>query len=488
MLLNRVGYRFIVLLASLSCASCSPKLVTSEYTGSRPDVVIVLIDTLRADFVDLRSGLTTPFLSELAQESVVFEDTSSAAPWTLPSVASLVTGRHIVEHGVNIENRRLPRSMPTLAERLGALGYETRALYRNAFAGPMCELDRGYEFSQRTEADIDGEQALPLMMQADGSADNRPLFLYLHNAEPHDPHNTPANKSWFLDAGERKFINWYREAVKRYRVLTRRGYQEDGRNAGVDFDGEQAQLLEQLGKRQREAYRIYARSVKECDQHIASIVDKLRQRGRWEQTLFIVLADHGEEMGEHGGWLHDQSLYQELINVPLIMHFPGDQFAGARVVEPASLIDLLPTIMSVVGAPEHPSDLPGKDWSLELAKDQEGPSKARVVSVRVNQRKRFGPWLRSRGDRNLAVREGKWKGIFNLDLGQLELYDLEHDPHEQIDVSSEHPERTSEFKRVALEGWKRMQSSAQAVKGGGFESLDAGALKNLEDLGYIGGE
>ncbi|MFT5285619.1 MAG: arylsulfatase A-like enzyme [Planctomycetota bacterium] len=478
--------RVSLLFVGLLCASCSPKLVPAKYAGERPDVVIVLVDTLRADFVELESELATPFLAELAKESVVFEDASSAAPWTLPSVASLVTGRHIVEHGVNIENRRLPKSMKTLAERLGNLDYETRALYRNAFAGPMCELDRGYEFSKRTEIDIDGEQVMPLLMLPDGSPDKDPLLLYVHNAEPHDPHNTPANNNWSLDSDEREFIDWYREKVDRYRVLTRAGYQDDPRNAGTDFDGEQAGLLAELNERQAEAYRIYARSVKECDERIASIVQKLRERGRWDQTLFIVLSDHGEEMGEHGGWLHDQSLYQELIHVPMIVRFPEGLHGGTRVTEPSSLIDLLPTIMGVIDETDQLADLTGLDWGARLSNDQASPTEPRIVSVRINERKRFGPWLKSRGDQNVVVRDGKWKGIFNIELDSLELFDLEADPDEANDVSSEHSERVAKLKQVAREGWKDMTSRRQVVEGDGFDSLDAGALKNLEDLGYIG--
>ena len=213
----------------------------------------------------------------------------------------------------------------------------------------------------------------------------------------------------FLSDEEHEFVKWYGKTVSNYRVLTRRNYQHSKRKSEIDFDAEQARLVAELGERKEEAHRIYARAVKESDERIESIVEELRARGRWEQTLFIVVADHGEEMGEHDGWLHDQSLYQELVHIPFMVRFPGGEYAGTRIDDPASLVDLLPTVLGVVGEDVREGELEGRDWSSVLAGGVAGGDEARVVSMRVNERKRFGPWQRERGDRNVAVRAGSGK-------------------------------------------------------------------------------
>ena len=483
---SRVRWCAVVLLIAGAFCACGPTVSKSKYSGPLPDVVIVMIDTLRADFVDYSEGGGSPFLASLAGETVIFEDASSPAPWTLPSVASLVTGRHVLEHGVVQENRRLPRGIKTLAELLKERGYATRAFYRNAFAGPMCGLDRGYDFSQRSPHESDGEDIVPLLMEPDGGGDMRPLYFYVHNAEPHDPHDKDANNSPLLGKEEQAFVLWYRETVARYRAITRRGYQDKFRGQGVDFDAEQADLIAKLADRRAEAYRIYARAVKESDERIRSIVEVLKERGRWDQTLFIVMSDHGEEMGEHDGWLHDQSLYQEMVHVPLMIRFPNAEFGGQKINAPASLVDVLPTILGRLGGAKEPAEYEGRDWSAALASGDVSEGEARVVSIRINERKHFGPWKRERGDLNLAVRDGKWKGIWSVERKHLELYDTEADPDETTDVSSIHAERTAELSRVARGTWFRLQEKSRVEEGAGFEALDDGERENLRELGYLG--
>jgi len=482
----RTRWYALVLLLVVALGACGPSVAKSKYSGPLPDVVIVMIDTLRADFVDYSEGGGSPFLASLAPESVIFEDASSPAPWTLPSVASLVTGRHVLEHGVVQENRRLPRGIKTLAEQLKERGYATRAYYRNAFAGPMCGLDRGYDFSQRSPEESDGEDIAPFLMGPDGDGDEQPLYFYVHNAEPHDPHDKEANNSVLLSQKEKEFVKWYRETVARYRAITRRGYQDNFRGQGLDFDAEQAELIAKLSDRQAEAYRIYARAVKESDERIRSIVEVLKERGRWDQTLFIVMSDHGEEMGEHDGWLHDQSLYQEMVHVPLMIRFPNAEFGGQTISAPASLVDVLPTILGRVDGGTDPAEFEGRDWSSALASGEVGEGEPRVVSIRINERKYFGPWKRERGDRNLAVRDGKWKGIWSVDTKRLELYDTEADPGEASDVSASQPERTVELRRVARETWFRLEGQSRVEEGAGFEALDEGQRENLRELGYLG--
>lgn len=478
----RPAAKALMAASLLGCGPTAPS--TAEIF---PDVVIVLVDTLRADFTSLTDSPAefTPFLAELAADSVVFENASSPGPWTLPSVASIVSGQHLAAHGVFDDKRMLPTSMPTLAERLRAAGFATRSAYHNPFAGPMCALDRGYEVSRHIRIQAGGDFVREFIADVPG---NQALYLYIHNSEPHGPEELAANLDPALGGEQLAFVEWYTQAVKEYRDLTRRGYQAKNRAAGIDFDAEQQRLLDELSQRQAEADRIYARSVADSDARIATIVAELKERGRWDQTVFVVIADHGEELGEHGGWLHDQSLYQELVHVPFLIRFPGDKFGGTRVEEAASLVDLVPTVLGALGVAADQGDLPGVGWHEHLSAgtlatlDEE----PRVVSSRINSRKRFAPWEQLRGDRNIAVRQGMWKGIWNVDRDTFELYDLESDPGELDNLAQKRPRWRHIMKELAQREWAAMEARREHNQGGGFESLDEASHESLIQLGYLG--
>lgn len=496
--MNQSPRCFVAALA-LSCLACGgnqgPRSGSSDVDRSdRPDIVIVTVDTLRADFTALDWEVEghldrdhTPFLNSLKKQSVVFESAHSPAPWTLPSVASIVSGLHLVEHGVHSESRSLGRSIPTLAQRLAGAGYKGIAIYRNPYAGPTCGLDRGYEYSELVNSQSGREKVAAVL---DEELTEDPLFLYVHNTAPHDPQNVPVNRGDQAPEAVREFSDWYGREIGAYRVVTRLGYQNKRKNKGTDFDARQQKHIDALTERQAEAYEIYANSVEVSDRRIRGIVNELKERKLWQNTVFIVIADHGEEMGEHGGWLHDQSLYNELTHVPFMIRFPKGKFGGTRVRQPASLVDLMPTLMGLVDLPNGPVELAGRDWYTDLADDGvlEESTDARVVSSRINVRKYFGPWAESRGERNLALRQGSWKAIWNGDLDTVELYDLEADPRELNDVAAANPERAEEFRKMAASRWEAMHSRDRSESSKGLKGLNEKERSGLEGLGYLGGE
>jgi hypothetical protein len=158
--------------------------------GRNVPVVIYLVDTLRAD----RLGFygyprpTSPELDALATESVVFEQAYAPAPWTLPSVASLITSTFSCENGMT-ERKKLNPALKTLAERLGAAGYFTGGVYHNIWIGPLTDLDRGYEiFNYRV---LEKDQWLSDIGKLLDQVDDRPFLTYLHTMEPHDPYVVP---------------------------------------------------------------------------------------------------------------------------------------------------------------------------------------------------------------------------------------------------------------------------------------------------------
>ena len=170
----------LVALLVLGAGACS------EREPAPLNVVIVVIDTLRADRLGCygHERPTSPRIDALAAEGVLFERACASAPWTLPSVSSLFTGLLPAEHRVLVDGDRLEESVPTLAEGLASLGLATWSLHHNPYAGELAGLARGFQVCRLTERDTDGPSLAAFLAERPRS----PFFLYVHNTEPHDPH------------------------------------------------------------------------------------------------------------------------------------------------------------------------------------------------------------------------------------------------------------------------------------------------------------
>lgn len=465
-------------LALLALAACA----RGPAPDLPPSVAVLLVDTLRADRLHAygHGRATSPAIDALAAEGVLFEEASAPAPWTLPSVVSLMTGRHVPEHGVVRDGLVLSESLETLAERFRRLGYATASFHQNPYAGELSGLDRGFDLVVRTELQTEGED---LAEWLDGVRE-RPFFLYVHNTEPHDP-------GFAADAFVQRFgevpMEQRREVKRRtarYRSLTRVDH-EAGRPPGTtDNTQEQEAAMAELAALAPAIDVLYDAAVAEADHRMGTIVDALRRAGRFDDCLIVFLADHGEELGDHGGWQHDQSLHRELVHVPLVLRLPGGEAGGTRVAAPVSLVDVLPTLLDFVG--ELPPDGTSGRSLLPLvrgAADDPGP---RVTAVRVNRKKYFRPWAELRGDTNVAVRDGRWKLLYSPDVGRAELYDLASDPREETDVAALHPERAAELRAFAERRLSELaRSGAEARERG--EELDDATREALQRLGYVDG-
>jgi arylsulfatase A-like enzyme len=451
-------------------------------TSERPNVVIFLIDALRADRLGTYGYTrrpTSPRIDALANEAAVFEQASSPAPWTLPSVVSLVTSTFPCEHGMLDNRQRLSSTFDPLAARFQRLGYVTLGLYANALVGPTFGLDRGYTALHPTRA-ADGKQVGRLLDEHP----NRPFFLYIHNIEPHTPFvHAPPHTDGFRDVSERA-----RELIQakylRYRQATRVDFAEKRPLGTTDNSRRQQRLMAALTKQLAEYNELYDAAVRMADDRVGSVIDELKERDLWEDTLFIVLADHGEELTEHGGWLHDQSVYEELVHVPLIVRFPHGQYAGSRLKPAVSLVDVLPTLFDWLDAPELAQNARGRSL-MPLLRGQQptGDEELLVPAMRWNTKKYYRPWKESRGDVNVVVRRGQWKGIWNVEPKTLELYDLEHDPGEQRDLSGAFPDLAAEMLGFAAEFFNVCRDNA--VVPTEQAEPDEETLQNLRALGYI---
>jgi arylsulfatase A-like enzyme len=383
------------------------------------------------------------------------------------------------EHGLLEDGDRLGEGETPLALLLKNEGYETASFFANPYVGRMSGLDRGYDRSELVKEAVDAGRVESWL----GSRRGGPFFLYIHNVEPHNPESVP--DSYVGEFGEvsartRKEIeDFYRE----YRTLTRVDYAENRPPGTTDNSAEQRRALERLSRVKDDVDVLYDAAVRQADERVGRVVETLKRAGVWDRTLFILLADHGEELGDRGGFQHDQSLYEELVHVPLLLHFPSNRFAGERVNAPVSLVDVAPTILDVAGLPA--SERHRGRSLLPLLGDDSAREPIRMTAFRHNVKKFYRPYKETRGDVNVALRWRTWKGIWNADLDTFELYDLRRDPGERSDVSSRERETSEAMRRFARSELDRCYQSAGGGSPEGEGVLDEETLRRLESLGYI---
>ena len=458
-------------------SACLPACLAAE-RPSRPNIVLYVIDTLRADRLGLYGydKSTSPNIDRIAASGVVFEQASAPAPWTLPSVTSMLLSQLPCEHRVLVDRDRIASGAEPLAVLLAGAGYRTGAFFANPYAGAMTGLDRGYEVAELvSQPNVEVRVSAWL-----DSLDDGPFFLYVHTVEPHNPE---AAKDRFVEPVSAEIRARLDTHLRRYRTLTRVDYDAKRPLGTTDNTREQRELLRSLDELRESIDVLYDATVREADEGVGRLVAKLRAAGLWEDTLFVLVSDHGEELGDHGGWQHDQSVYEELLHVPMIVHFPRDERAGLRIREPVSLIDVVPTLTDYLHlAPEL--GFRGRSV-LPLLEPGSAPFDARLTAVRQNAKKYYRPYKESRGDVNLVVRRGLWKGIWNVEIDTFELYHLGKDPLERNDLSDDEGKLSEVLRGLAQSGLDRCGEGRKHRSHEDETDLDEGTRRRLETLGYI---
>lgn len=457
----------------------------------RPNVVIVVLDTVRADAAGsphdatpapLRAPDLTPSLDALAAEGVRFGDCTAAAPWTVPSHASLFTGELPSGHVCVSRRARLEDDVPTFAEQLHAAGYATAAFYSNPWlADRTTGLLRGFEL--KAEAEIakftwddgaDGDQGGRRSVEAAGlwlaerRNDGRPFLMFVNILESHlsyDPHGEyRRTRLGDLPADDVVSIAWSHD----YQADLIPGEQ-------VDWD---------------RVARLYAGDVWTADRHLGGILAALREQGLDQDTVVIVTSDHGEQLGEHGLVEHQFSLYEPLLDVPLVVRVPEGlrgRFdpgapAGGRREDPVQLTDLYATVLDLAGV--EPVAAPRFSRSLfagpnpmdrPVYAEYSGPAPGLLKMLKG----RNPAADLDRHDRVMgSVRVGDLRLIVD-NKGVAELYDLRADPGQRHNLA----DQQQQAGRALLDLLKRASSPApddlEPVE------LDARTRQQLESLGYI---
>jgi arylsulfatase A-like enzyme len=439
------------------------------------NVVVVSIDALRADHVGVYGYErdTTPHLDALAAESAVFRNVYAAAPWTLPSHISMLTGLDCRTHRVYYEGDRLDPARRTLASILRANGYTCGAVTGGGFVNAIFGFSKGFESYGMDEGEIGAanlaENSARLVAGwLDVNAD-RPFFLFLHTYQVHTPYHPPeAYAGRYLSPGDGR---------KSWDFVANLG--------GWTHTFRPLPELERL-----EAVGLYDAEIRYTDEAlIGPLIEKLKALGVYDRTLLIVTSDHGTEFFDHGGWHHTWSLYNGTIKVPLIVKFPGKRFAGRSVSPAVRSIDIVPTVLETLGIGFEAETFDGRSLRPVLL-DRERENRPILAELAPGV---LGYRLPGR----VAVSAGNDKLILNgafspEDLGflaapppaipPLELYDLTGDPREERNLAGEASRAAAVRTLSAAAGETTKVSGARE---GRREQIPRRIQDQLRALGYI---
>ncbi|NOT32329.1 MAG: sulfatase, partial [Planctomycetes bacterium] len=441
-------------------------------TRERPNIVLVLLDTLRADRTSAYGYPrdTTPHLAALARRGLLFEEAHATASWTWPSTASILTGLLPEEHGVqDAASSFLSETLDTLPEALQRAGYTSAAWSGSPLIVPDKLFDQGFEFFDASkEGNLRrSDLVMPGALEWLGAASEWRFFLYLHLMEPHAPYvPLPEARARFAPEVPASFDP--RRSLDHQWELLSRAFDEHGQ-----VHTERVVPPEE----QRWISDLYDGCVWSGDYWLGQLLARLEELDLTENTIVAVTSDHGEELFDHGLLAHAHALHRELVRVPLVIAGPGLP-QGERIVVPVSGAALGPALARLGG-----SRIEGLTDSFDLLRPGAG------ADVLFSTRQ--GYWNGSGRQPLFGLRQGS--RVLHLAPravergsaapgGDLRLYDLAHDPEEHDDLAAREPERAQAMRERLLACLAALETRRTETGG----AVDEGTQEMLRDIGYLG--
>jgi arylsulfatase A-like enzyme len=512
--------RSLAVAALLAVASVACRRPPASTPAERPNVLLVTIETLRADHVGSYGypRNTTPNLDRLARQGASFRTVVAQAPFTLPSIASLMTGRTPPAHGVRNHPATLPSEIETLAERFRLEGYQTAAMTRHTWLRNKSGLDQGFAeyHNNKFAAGLDARSlSLAAVAWLDRRDRERPFFLWLHFLDPHLPY-TPSYPYSVLFGGAHAGDSQVEHLSAMTRVerddfvptpyadlaggphydLVLPQYPENRilldlafyrRPRGAIFFGEERYSRSEVS----ELIDLYDGAILYTDDNLGRILQAIDELGIRSSTIVAVTGDHGEAFGEHDLWFtHDFTLYDEVLRVPLVLRGPSVP-AETVIEQQVRLMDLAPTLLELSGLSalsgiEAVSLVPllrGGALPFLPAFAENAPRRPQFPEQeRIHFPGNRGKWRMVRTERWKLIRVPHPGGDLH------ELYDLVEDPLETRNLFAE---LDGEAKKLLplLDEWiasdPRGAELTETAAAEREELLDPAALEQLRTLGYI---
>lgn len=451
--------------------------------GNRPNLILISIDTLRADGLGSYGNPrpASPAIDAMAREGTRFRNALAQSSWTLPSHYTMLTSLYPSVHGVNPDRRlfagirgsyktaslRGSESDETLAERLSDLGYFTSAITEDGWLEARFGFDQGFASYLAHHSDNLAEATARLTLDWLRRHRDLPFFLFVHTYQTHQPYHQPAPyDTMFVDPHH---VGYALPGVP----LPMAVFDQFKRPTFPPMPADVA------------AFRgLYDGEVRYVDAFIAELLATIRAQGLERDTIVLFTSDHGEELFEHGNFDHGETLYDEVLRVPFILWGPGRIPAGQTPGAPVALLDILPTLVELAGG-KAGGRIQGKSLVPLLAGHTGG------FAGRALFAEGYATVFHHRRDQDESVPlTCVWDGADKLILRRsrpesAELFDLRRDPAESRDLAAEDPRRVAHL-RERIRAWegecsRLRRPRAEKTKAG----LDAETEKKLRSLGYL---
>ena len=452
---KKISHSLVLLVTSLlaGLAGCAREPAEDAQRTERPirHIILITVDTLRQDALSVygSESVSTPHMDELARDGIIFREAYTVATWTIPSLASLMTGLSPKVHQMVYLDSRLSDGVTTLAEDLRDDGYLTAALVVNALLTPDANLSQGflhYEFRLLTTDEL--TQAAIQWLQENRKRD---FFLWLHYIDPHAPFQPPVLLRPPGEPAERIGVAFVAVPAVRHGdfVLTA---------------AEQAWIR-----------KLYEAEVRYVDRNLGRLFRALKELGLYDDSLVILTSDHGEEFWEHGSVGHGHTLYEELLRVPLIIKLPSPATLSETDV-PVALTALRPTILDLCQVTyakdslSHGSLTPFWDLDTEVLEPQP------IITKSVN------PDLEA-----VIFADFKYIRSASAEHPGEELYNLAQDPGEKTSLVASAPDTVRQARELLDADSKQARDLRVALR---LETTPAreipeDLMRRLKALGYV---
>ena len=486
------------------------------WEGPPPNLVIVALDTLRPDHLGLYGYEkdTSPNLDVFARDCIVFENAQSTSPWTAPLLTSLMTSLYPQVHQVQAfpNPGRMSENVTTLAEVLDQNGFATAAFTEGGYAKGAFGLDQGFDVYPKNPGDDEthsSNRGHPSRIKGNvdralewlGEHHGEPFFLFFHTYEPHSPYRAPVEhvrrlSPHYDEETEHASAGRVIEAWNRARQLTRDEAMLLSRHwfhceleglPTIRHVGELCEVTSEHGVGLKDCIGepellawvrdLYDAEISFMDEQMARLWEALERRGLLQRTIVVVVSDHGEGLGEHGRMEHGYQLYEELLRIVLLVRAPHAFLEPGRVHELVRSIDVMPTVLDLMGIATDDLLLQGRSLVGAMqGRTGELPSFSHGRSVPAGE------------DTLYSVRLGRWRLIVDELTGESWLYDLQTDADEEHDVKQVHADIAARLRKMvqsqasedaALR--ERISTRVSAIE------LDDATRNDLSRLGYVGG-
>jgi arylsulfatase A-like enzyme len=440
--------------------------VACQRQPPQPTVVVFSLDTVRQDAFGCYGHPfdPTPQMDAVARDGVRFDQAISSSGWTLPAVASLLTSTWPNIHGAmgsGIMLKPVRPEIQTAAEVLKSNGFRTLGFTNAAFVSPMVGIDRGFDvFDHKYSYNHDARQAhvvIDAAIRELHANRGEPTFFFIHLFDPHLTYAPPPGY-------DTKYTDGRTSPPPPITMAMCYGMQtgEDKRQPPSDED------IHYLRG-------VYQGEISFMDAHVGRFIAELKALGLYDQATVVLIADHGEEFWEHGGFEHGHTFYDELVRVPLIVKFPRDVEPARRVVSSqVRVLDVMPSVLEVLGI-EPPATFEGESMMPLVRGESDDDRPAFCESLLY-------------GEQKIAWRSERYKYIQEAAAGREgmgELYDWREDPMETHNLAPAQPDSVRQMRSELFDFYDELLTRSRSMSNAQHVNMSPQRIQELRALGYI---